>query len=501
MLFGNRDSEKEIPAFSHINLSYEEKKNILSQLAYWMMKNNLLVIKEEQAIKHIGSSISGLRQTSQRYRPKELYQYFLERSGILRSPEAGYVDFIHKSFQEYLAAYEVRNQDDWGFIADKANDINWYETLILSMGFANINDSQLVIERILGGENNEKNIVIAAACGANAPRLTKNLRDEIKSKIEEILPPRSVEASERLSSAGEFVVPYLAYSDSLNLEERFWSLNTLRMISSTQALNVASSYLHNSAEKEEVELLGNMLESYTKKEILSVSFGKKVYKYLKDISTAELQVVPEIFLRIMWDIPLSRIGEYVSQFKKVMITGFQNKVKEEVISLFTGLKHLILDGYFDSVSRIKNITGQLVSLEIREYSKEFDFYRLNQCDLSQLERFHLFTKRFLYFSGFDCKAINNVLELGLYCFNSESEIIFEGFENFKRLTTLCLYHEEIMELGYSELMENTSLQKIELIVPDLSTEQEIDMLTGELGDIPIIDIKYETDVLDIVLFN
>ena len=65
-----------------------------------MLKNNLIVAKTEQVISRIGYAIRGLRENAQLYNPELLYQYFLERSGVLRSPEEGYVDFIHKSFQE-----------------------------------------------------------------------------------------------------------------------------------------------------------------------------------------------------------------------------------------------------------------------------------------------------------------------------------------------------------------------------------------------------------------
>ena len=185
---------------------------------------------------------------------------------------------------------------DWGFIASKYSDINWYETLILSMGFSSINDSELVIERILGNSNNEKNIVIAAACAANAPRLSSKLRHTIDSKIADILPPKSIESSERLSRAGEFVVPYLRHTESLSSDERYFSLNTLRMISSSQALAVAGSYLNNGADERELNLLGNMLEEYTKKEIQSANFENIICDYLESIDANETQYLPEVFL-------------------------------------------------------------------------------------------------------------------------------------------------------------------------------------------------------------
>lgn len=493
MLFGNRDGEKEVQAFSHIKLSYEEKKNILSQLAYWMLKNNLVVAKTEQVITRIGHSIAGLRETSQHYHPQELYQYFLERSGILRSPEEGCVDFVHKSFQEYLAAYEIRNQDDWGFIASKAGDINWYETLVLAMGFSNIHDSKLVIERILGKGSKEKNIVIAAACGANAPRLIPELRKKINSKIEEILPPKSIEASERLSEAGEFVVPYLRCSNSLSSDERYFSINTLRMISSTQALVAAGTYLNSCADKQQIETVGSMLEAYTRKEIQSVNFEKTICEYLKAVSGSESLYIPESFLRILWTTPLSIISEWVSGFSNVTIVNFQNRISRKLMSLFTGLKSLTLIGNFESISSIKDISGQIVSLELCDYSKHFDFYELNRYEFTELDRLYLYSNRKVYINGYDCKSLTNVSSLGLHLYDPLSELYFDGFCEFSRLKSLSLFHEDASELDYRCLVDHSSLEELTIKAPKFLSRGVLKLIKQQVSFISTVTVKYDDD--------
>ena len=493
MLFGNRDTEKEVKAFSYINLSYEEKKNILSQLAYWMLKNNLVVAQTEQVITRIGHAIKGLRENAQSYHPKELYQYFLERSGILRSPEEGCVDFIHKSFQEYLAAYEIHNQADWGFIASKAGDINWYETLILAMGFSSVQDSKLVIERILGNGSKEKNIVIAAACGTNAPRLLPELRKKINSKIAEILPPQSIEASERLSGAGEFVVPYLHCNQVLDSEERYYSLNALRMISSTQALVAAGTYLNGQADKQQIEIIGSMLEAFTRKEIESVNFEKTVCEYLKSISGADSLFVPECFLRILWTSPLPMIERLVSGFSEITILNFQNRISRKHMSLFTGLKSLTLIGNFESISSIKEITGQLASLVLCDYSKKFDFYELNRYQFTQLSRLHLYSNRQVYINGYDCEALKSISTLGLYIYDPMSELLFDGFTTFSNLKSLSIYHDDASQLDFNDLLIKTSLEQLEVKVPRFLSKGDMKMIRSQISSIPTISVLHDND--------
>ena len=493
MLFGNRDSEKEVQVFEHIKLSYEEKKTILSQLAYWMMKNNLVIAKKSQVVTRIGHAISGLRQTSQQYHPEELYQYFLERSGILRSPEEDYVDFIHKSFQEYLAAYEIHNQDDWGFIASKAYDINWYETLLLSMGFSSINDSNFVIEQILGNATNEKNIVIAAACGTNAPRLSPKLRDKINSKIKDILPPQDIDTSERLSEAGEFVVPYLRYNESLTSDERYFCLNTLRMISSPQALLTAGSYLNASAEKREINLVGNMIDGYTRKEIQSIYFEKIVRDYIRVRSSTGSLYIPESFLQILWPTSANEISKYASEFTELTIVGFQNRVNRKVLSLFSKTNSLNIVGCFDSISSLADISMQLTSLEICDHSDRFDFYEINKYPLDSLKRFQFFSNRSVYFSGCDCGALKNISDLGLFLYNPLSEIFFDGFGSFTNLKSFSLYHEDVAEVYYSDLAYHVSLDNITIKAPKHLSRAVLKLIRSRIPNIPHITVRYDDD--------
>ena len=496
MLFGNRDIEKDVQVFSHIKLSYEEKKNILSQLAYWMMINNLVIAKTEQVIACIKRALAGLRPSSQQYPPMDLFQYFLERSGILRSPEEGYVDFIHKSFQEYLAANEIHNKDNWGFIASKYSDINWYETLLLSMGFANDNNSKYVIEKILEAGTDEKNIVIAAACGANAPRLVPELRKELAAKIENVLPPKDIDMSERLADAGDFVVSYLQFENSLSTEERFYSLNTLRKISSIKALTVAGSYLNSTSSTSEIEIIGNMLEGYTDKEIQAVDFKKTICDYLDSISDRSSLTIPEIFLSILQARSSTTIKKKLSNFSSIVLTNYQNHISDKEMLLFSSVASLTLIGHFDSISAIKRIARQLFSLELCDSSASFDFYELNDYSFDSLQRIHFFSNRVTYINGNDCNAIKNVNDLGLYLYDPDSEVLFINFDNFSRLKSLSLFHEYIVDFCFCDLNylvhnEKLPLEKLIVKLPLQYDMYLFDVIKKECDKISEVNVQYD----------
>lgn len=76
MLFGNRDMERNIRAYEHIKLSYEEKKIIFSQIAYWMMKNGLVVADSEDVVQCIRRAKKTLKPESQIYSEQDILNFF-----------------------------------------------------------------------------------------------------------------------------------------------------------------------------------------------------------------------------------------------------------------------------------------------------------------------------------------------------------------------------------------------------------------------------------------
>lgn len=487
MLFGSRDAERDINAFEHITLSYEEKKSILAQVAYWMMKNNLIIANKEQIISCIERSLKAMRRTSQERSADELFQYFMERSGILRAPEEGKVDFIHKSFQEYLAAYEIHNQDDWGFITSKAYDINWYETLILSMGFASMPNARFVIETILGDGENSRDIVIAAACATNANRLDYDLRNHLNQKIESILPPKTQEESESIARAEEFVIPYLSNQDGMTSAERYFSLNALRMIGTVQALTVAGTYLHSNVEMRILHLLDDMLKHYTTHEIKQSRFLEVLAAYVSEVSKNTKMYIGETLLMNAEQCDFYNL---FNECEELTIFGYGNRISKEIIKSFTNVKRLALNGEFSDISSIKKITNQLNTLSLNDSSGMFDFYRLNFYSFLKLERFYYQSTENIYFNGDDCDAISHVKELGIFLYNPNSHLEFDGFDQFHNLTTVWLYHDVLLEFKVEEIFEkNEDINELFLIFPDYTDMRHIIEMRKQLQTYKDIVVK------------
>lgn len=64
---------------------------------------------------------------------REVYRYLLERSGLLREPLDGAVCFIHRTFQDYLAARAAVEDLDFDLLAKNAHLGQWADVIRMAV--------------------------------------------------------------------------------------------------------------------------------------------------------------------------------------------------------------------------------------------------------------------------------------------------------------------------------------------------------------------------------
>ena len=108
MLLERRDPESGLKLRDYPKLSYRQKRALLDDLAYWMIKNDWSEISLDSARARLHRKVATLRLDNRHGLPvtgDNSLRFFLERSGILREPLKGKVDFAHRTFQEFMAAH------------------------------------------------------------------------------------------------------------------------------------------------------------------------------------------------------------------------------------------------------------------------------------------------------------------------------------------------------------------------------------------------------------
>ncbi len=233
MLIELRDVKKDLPPIDGPlgNLTLKDKEMILRRLALEMMRNKTragtrqqIEISRGDCMKWVSLSIpSCASDDARKCQPEELINYLIERSGLLREPAKGRVDFPHRTFQEYLAACAAGEANDAGDLASRAGQDQWRETILLAAGtkiggapFGNA----LIKELMERGEQEKKNkslrhayFALAVGClETGGPTIATKLRDQVLKHLKEITPPQSFEEARILAAAGEVALDYLSYS-------------------------------------------------------------------------------------------------------------------------------------------------------------------------------------------------------------------------------------------------------------------------------------------------
>ena len=153
MLLISWDAKKELSSDGQLQyLDRDDLGRLMELLAYWVhtqgdVENNEsgTLIGQEELREQLRGEIKELKQV-QLYQAREEAERFIdlirERTGLLNEQGQDYYAFVHKTFQEYLCAEEIRyradNEDDFeivlGCIRKYLHDPHWREVLLLLIG-------------------------------------------------------------------------------------------------------------------------------------------------------------------------------------------------------------------------------------------------------------------------------------------------------------------------------------------------------------------------------
>jgi predicted NACHT family NTPase len=147
MLLERRDVERKIGAID--GLGRTEKLLLLADLAYWLIRNGYTDVDVPRALYRISQRLHLMPQV--RASIQDVYRHLLERSGLLREPVEGRVDFVHRTFQEYLAAQDAMNTDDVGTVVQNGHLDQWHEVVVMAVGHASQKQREELLGRLLDG--------------------------------------------------------------------------------------------------------------------------------------------------------------------------------------------------------------------------------------------------------------------------------------------------------------------------------------------------------------
>ncbi|MER6911050.1 NACHT domain-containing protein [Streptomyces sp. NPDC000594] len=214
MLLGNRDRGRGIDAPEGFTLGVEEHKLLLQHIAVWLVRSGRTQLTPEEATRRIELALDAMPQVLAQGDPRRVLTHLLNRSGLLQQRTGDAVQFIHRTFQDYLAAKEFAETGSVGELLQHAGDEQWRDVIRLSVGhFDRTHVADLVRQLIGRGDSDPERgrslHLLAGYCAVSAVFLDGRLRAEAEGRVRALMPPRTADEVSELASFGESALPFL----------------------------------------------------------------------------------------------------------------------------------------------------------------------------------------------------------------------------------------------------------------------------------------------------
>ncbi|MDX3737890.1 NACHT domain-containing protein [Streptomyces sp. ID01-15D] len=222
MLLGHRDHRRRIGSPEGIDLDVEEHTQLLQRIAVWLVREGQSEFTRDQALRQLRRALAGMERVSVQGPPEKILTHLLNRSGLLQEHGDDTYQFIHRTFQDYLAAKELVEDDHLGELLRHADEEPWQDVILLAAGHCGRRELGLLVTGLLDvGERREPGLdrtdlhVLAALCAQHAAWLDGAVRDRVRASVAALFPPTDDDQVETLSRLGEAALEFLPGPESL----------------------------------------------------------------------------------------------------------------------------------------------------------------------------------------------------------------------------------------------------------------------------------------------
>ncbi|MCF3181216.1 NACHT domain-containing protein [Streptomyces polychromogenes] len=226
MLISRRDRERDMRL---PDLREEPQLDLLQRLAYWLIKNGRTEMDRSRAEDIIARALPAVPEAAALGEAPAVFDHFLQRSGLLREPGPGTVDFVHRTFQDFLGARAAVEEGDFGLLAGHAGDDQWEDVIRMAVALARPAERAAVFRDLLalGDSSAERRTqarvyLLAAACLEHATTLAPETRAEVEARTATLIPPQSEEEARALAEVGPLVLGLLPGPAGLSDTEAFY---------------------------------------------------------------------------------------------------------------------------------------------------------------------------------------------------------------------------------------------------------------------------------------
>ncbi|MGW0734910.1 NACHT domain-containing protein [Streptomyces sp. NPDC002851] len=265
MLLERRDLEREVYGRSRKpELDQKSATEPLQRLAYWLIRNERTRLDWDDAVNVIRLLQPSVPRLADIGAPEDALHLLLDRSGILREPATGAVDFIHRTFQDFLGAKAVLEERDMGMLVNNAHLDQWEDVVQMAVAQARHQERADLLTRLRERGDREKDAAVrsrlrllALASLEQATRLEPEVRQTIEDRAARMVPPRSLREARQLARTGPLLLGLLPPAQELAGDEELATVHAICQIGGDAAIPRLREFLTTRQPAVRAQLLGH----------------------------------------------------------------------------------------------------------------------------------------------------------------------------------------------------------------------------------------------------
>jgi len=248
LLLERRDAEREVPASRAVVLDAGSKLAVLQHVAWRLSLAGRAELPRDDVLEMVRRAVA--RMPNVEYSAQDVLQHLLERSGVIREPVLDRVDFVHRTFQEYLAAKEAVEDQVIDALVTRAHLDQWWATIVMAVGHATPERRAALLNGVLDRADTEPRHgrrlrlrLLTAACLDTAQMVAPEVTSRVEAAVEALVPPRGQNETRSLALAGGRVLRRLPSTlDGLTHASAAACVKTVALVGGPEALTLLARW-------------------------------------------------------------------------------------------------------------------------------------------------------------------------------------------------------------------------------------------------------------------
>ncbi|MGI5349610.1 NACHT domain-containing protein [Streptomyces sp. CA-250714] len=264
MLLERRDRERAVYAAhpASVELDEESQVELLQKLAYWLIRNGRSEMAQTDAVELVERMLPAMPHVAEQGSAREIFGFLLVRSGLLREPGPGAVDFVHRTFQDYLGAKAAVEERDFGVLVHHADLDQWEDVVRMAVAHARPDERARLLRGLVERGDAEPECrarlhLLAMACLEHATKLDPAVRADVEERARELIPPRNIGEAKELVPLGGVVLDLLSGLEDLDGDEAVAVAHTAAQMGTDAALVLLKRFLDHPSQAVLQQLAGH----------------------------------------------------------------------------------------------------------------------------------------------------------------------------------------------------------------------------------------------------